>query len=110
MVALQPQTHTLGETCLLGDCLPVTRARDQELRRTGLENLLVEDSMKNLQGAEVKLPKLPKQLLKEPRDAEASNKMIQQLKDVSSKLGSEVCAPSVCQPLAIELAHRRRRV
>ena len=64
--------------------------------------------MKNLQGAEVKLPKLPKQLLKEPRDAEASTKMIQQLKDVSSKLGSEVCAPSVCKPGAIEFTYRER--
>ena len=64
----------------------------QELRKTGLDNLLVEESMKNLRGDEVKLAKLPKHLLKEPRDADATSaKMIQQLKDVSSKLGSEVC-------------------
>lgn len=64
----------------------------QELRKTGLENLLVEESMKNLRGNEVKLAKLPKHILKEPRDAETTSaKMIQQLKDVSSKLGSEVC-------------------
>jgi len=64
-------------------------ALNQELRKTGLENLFVEDHMKNTQGEEVKLAILPKQVLGKEPDA-TSARMIQELKDISTKLGSEL--------------------
>jgi len=64
-------------------------ALTQELRKTGLDNLFAEDHMKNTQGEEVKLAILPKQVLGKEPDA-TSARMIQELKDISTKLGSEL--------------------
>lgn len=79
-------------------------ALSQELRKTGLENLFVDDKMKNTQGEEVKLAKLPKQVLAKEADA-TSAKIIQDLKDITAKLGSELedmhgVADNACRQLS----------
>ena len=85
----------------------------QDLRKSGLENLFVDQKMTTATGnfivvishsgedksrflttptgEEVKLPKLPKSILAKEADA-TSTKMIDELKEMTSKLGREVCA------------------
>jgi hypothetical protein len=70
---------------------------EQELRKTGFENLFVDDKMKNTQGEEVKLAKLPKQVLAKEPDA-TSVKVIQELKDITTRLGSEVRVSTASSP------------
>ncbi len=54
-------------------------ALQQELSKTGLDNLLIDDKLKNTQGEEVKLAKLPRQILAKEPDA-TSSKMIEEVR------------------------------
>eukprot|EP00960_Hanusia_phi_P028839 747615-Hanusia_phi.AAC.1 len=65
----------------------------QDLRKSGLENLFVDQKMTTATGEEVKLPKMPRSVLAKEADA-TSAKMIDELKELTTKLGKEIMLSS----------------